>query len=149
MINELHLQGTDLLIYAMLSSRVKDKDSDSGLSTIKYFASILGISKNTVKDSLARLCARGLVSEQTRLTESLNHYKEYTIVRAPIADFKEQERLYRAQRDKELLNGMSSLCDQITEVATRAIKVLSPDLQEDSEVDEDDEDDDVFILPTP
>ena len=87
MINDLHLKGTDLLIYAMIKSSIRSWR----LSYIRYLSEVLGISESTVKRSLSDLCKKKLIISEECYTEANNHYMRYSINEEAIEKYNEVE----------------------------------------------------------
>lgn len=76
MVNELHLSGNELIIYAVIYGFSQDGDSWFTGSR-SYLAEWCQASKSTVSRNLEKLCQQGLIEKRTRIESgvTLNDYR--------------------------------------------------------------------------
>lgn len=77
MINELHLKGTELLVYAIIYSFTQAENQVFS-GSLKYLAEWTNSSKQTVQNNLKSLVEKGLIQKNSRVINGVNFVEYYT-----------------------------------------------------------------------
>lgn len=77
MVNELHLSGNELIIYAVIFGFSQDEESWF-VGSRSYLADWCQTSRVTVSNNLAKLCEKGLIEKRTRIENGVT-FNDYRV----------------------------------------------------------------------